>query len=190
MLKYIFIVTVFITILISCKPRKESKEFTDWKSKGDTLVLQTFDTLRNTLLKAISEKGYTGAVEFCNTAALNITSIYAGVGTQIKRTSDKIRNPANTPDEMENEMLKEYLDLKQGKKELSSIVKKDSCGNHHYFKPILIQSMCLNCHGEKETQIKPDTWDIIQRKFPRDAAINYKEGDLRGLWHITFSEKK
>lgn len=179
-----------MTFLVSCKQSKHKKEFTNWVSKGDSLTVQTFDTLRNTLLKAISEKGFPGAVEFCNTAALDITAIYAGEGIQIKRTSDKIRNPVNTSDEMENEILKEYLKLKLEKKELTPIVKQDSKSNHHYFKPILIQAMCLNCHGEKETQIKPDTWDMIQKKYPKDAAINYKEGDLRGLWHIIFTEKK
>lgn len=179
MLKYIFI-TGLITFLVSCKQLKDKKEFTNWRNKGDSLTAQTFDTLRNTLLNAISEKGFPGAVEFCNTAALDLTTIYASEGIQIKRTSD----------EMENEILKEYVKLKQEKKELTPIVKQDSLNNHHYFKPILIQAMCLNCHGEKETQIKPDTWEMIQKKYPKDAAINYKEGDLRGLWHIIFTEKK
>lgn len=189
MLKYIFF-TGLITFLVSCKQSKDKKEFTNWRNKGDSLTAQTFDTLRNTLLNAISEKGFPGAVEFCNTGALDLTTIYAGEGIQIKRTSDKIRNPVNTSDEMENEILKEYVKLKQEKKELTPIVKQDSLNNHHYFKPILIQAMCLNCHGEKETQIKPDTWEMIQKKYPKDAAINYKEGDLRGLWHIIFTEKK
>lgn len=190
MLKYSFLITGLLTFLVSCKESKDKKEFIDWKNKGDSLTVQTFDTLRNTLLKAISERGIPGAVDFCNTSALDLTKTYTGAGIQIKRTSDKIRNSVNTPDEMEKDVIKTYLEQKKENKQLTAIVKQDSKGSHHYFKPILIQAMCLNCHGEKETQIKPDTWDMIQKKYPNDAAFNYKDGDLRGVWHIIFTEMK
>lgn len=190
MLKSLFIITGLMTFLFSCKQSKNTEEFTDWKSKGDSLTAQTFDTLRKTLQKAISERGLSGAVEFCNTAALDLTKIYSGKEIQIKRTSDKIRNPVNTPDEMEKDVIMTYQEQKEENKQLTTIVKQDSKGNQHYFKPILIQAMCLNCHGAKETQIKPDTWDMIQKKYPKDAAFNYKEGDLRGVWHIVFTKSK
>ncbi len=188
MLKYSILITGLITFFFSCKQSKD-KEYTDWKSKGDSLTAQTFDTLRKTLQKAISVSGLPGAVEFCNTAALDLTKTYAGKGIQIKRTSDKIRNPANIPDEMENDVIKTYLEQKEENKQLTAFIKQDAGGNHHYFKPILIQAMCLNCHGAKETQIKPDTWDMIQKKYPNDAAFNYKEGDIRGIWHLVFSKE-
>lgn len=190
MLKYLFLITGLMIFFFSCNQSKGKKEFTDWKSKGDSLTTQTFDTLRKTLQKVISESGLPGAVEFCNIAALDLTKTYAGKGIQIKRTSDKIRNPVNTPDEMENDVIKTYLEQKEENKQLTAIIKQDSKGNQHYFKPILVQSMCLNCHGAKETQIKPDTWDMIQKKYPTDAAFNYKDGDLRGLWHIVFTKTK
>lgn len=190
MLKYSFLITGLMTFLFSCKQSKNKEEFTDWKSKGDSLTAQTFDTLRKTLQKAISERGLPGAVEFCNAAALDLTKTYAGKGIQIKRTSDKIRNPVNTPDEMEMDVIKTYLEQKEENKQLTAIVKQDSKGNQHYFKPILIQAMCLNCHGAKVTLIKPDTWYMIQQKYPSDVAFNYNEGDLRGVWHIVFTKTK
>lgn len=190
MLKYSFLITGLMTFFISCNPSKEKKVFSDWKSKGDSLTTQTFETLRKTLQKAISERGLPGAVEFCNTAALDLTRTYAAKEIQIKRTSDKIRNPVNTPDEMENDVIKTYLNQKEENKQLTAIIKQDLKGNQHYFKPIFVQSMCLNCHGTKETQIKPDTWDMIRKKYPNDAGFNYKEGDLRGVWHIVFTKTK
>ncbi len=189
MLKYSFLITGLMTVFFSCKQSKDKEEFTDWKSKGDSLTAQTFDTLRKTLQKAISESGLPGAVEFCNTAALDLTKTYTDEAIQIKRTSDKIRNPVNTSDEMEKDVIKAYLEQKKENKQLTAILKQDSKGNHHYFKPILIQAMCLNCHGAKETQIKPDTWDMIQKKYPKDAAFDYKEGDIRGIWHLVFSKE-
>lgn len=158
-------------------------------AKADSLIIKTFDTLRNTLLKAVGEKGFAGAVSFCNTEALSLTNTFTRDGISLRRTSDKIRNPLNKAHQMEWEVLNEYLQLKKDKKELNPVLKKDAAGNHHYFKPILMQALCLNCHGEKQTQIKPGTWDVLQQNYPSDAAFDYKEGDLRGIWHVVFSKK-
>lgn len=157
--------------------------------RADSLITKTFDTLRNTLAKAVGEKGFAGAVSFCNLEASGLTNTFTGDGIRISRTSDKIRNPRNKADEMEWEVLNEYLQLKKVKKELDPVLKKDAAGSHHYFKPILIQAMCLNCHGEKQTQIKSETWDVIQQIYPADSAFDYADGDLRGIWHVVFTKK-
>lgn len=185
---YKFIIPAIMIMLGSCKENKDSQVAYDWKSRGDSIVTLTFDTLRNTLLKAIGEKGFPGAVEFCNTEALQLTNTYAAKGIQVKRSSDKLRNPSNAPDILEKELLKYYRQLKEENKELLPSIKKDSIGNLHYFKPILVQTMCLNCHGHQEKNINPETWIMIQKKYPGDKAIDYKEGDLRGLWHIIFND--
>lgn len=190
MLKRYFIVGILSIPIFSCTEKKQPEEVAIWKSKGDSLIAQTFDTLRNTLLKTIGEKGFPGAVSFCNTKALSLTNTYAAEGITIKRTSDKLRNPANRPDNMEQEILSAYLQMKRDKQELKPVFKKDAEGNRHYFKPILLQAMCSNCHGDKTTQIRPDTWESILQKYPADAAFNYKEGDLRGIWHLTFLKNK
>jgi hypothetical protein len=57
----------------------------------------------------------------------------------------------------------------------------------HYYKPILVQSMCLNCHGSIPGQLKPEVAAVVDSLYPGDLARNYKEGDLRGAWHIRFT---
>lgn len=174
----------------SCTENKGRPEDTRvWKKKGDSIVNQTFDTLRKTLTRAIGEKGLAGAVEFCSTQALELTHAFTGEGITVKRSSDKLRNPANAPDSVETRILSSFLQLKTENGELKPVLEKDAAGNYHYFKPIMLQAMCLNCHGDKTTQIEPDVWSVIQQKYPADAAFDYKEGDLRGIWHIMFSKK-
>jgi len=87
---------------------------------------------------------------------------------------------------MEHRILATYLQLKSKKETLKPILEKDALGTYHYFNPIIVQAMCLNCHGDQNTQIQPDTWKAIQTKYPADAAFNYKVGDLRGVWHVAF----
>lgn len=184
-------VLALISSFFSCRDSgNPEKDASYWIARGDSLVAKTFDTLRNTLLRAIGEHGFAGAVSFCNTEALKLTNTFAGEGVAIKRTSDKLRNPMNAPDNLEKEILSEYLNLKKENKELKPVLKKDAAGNHHYFKPIIVQTMCLSCHGDKSGPLLPDTWQAIEQKYPNDKAFDYKEGDLRGIWHVTFSERK
>lgn len=185
------LVFILFSFLLSCRDSgNPEKDASYWMARGDSLVAKTFDTLRNTLLRAIGEHGFAGAISFCNTEALNLTNTFAGEGVTVKRTSDKIRNPLNAPDEMEKKILAEYLTQKKENKALQPVLKKDAAGNHHYFKPILVQALCLSCHGDKSGPLLPETWQAIQQKYPDDKAFDYKEGDLRGIWHISFSGKK
>jgi hypothetical protein len=48
-----------------------------------------------------------------------------------------------------------------------------------------MQGMCLSCHGKRE-QIPAPTLNAINQLYPNDKAFDFKEGDLRGIWHITF----
>ncbi len=47
--------------------------------------------------------------------------------------------------------------------------------------------MCLNCHGTAGVQVKENTLAKIHQLYPEDRAMNFKEGDLRGVWHIIFN---
>ena len=49
-----------------------------------------------------------------------------------------------------------------------------------------MQANCLVCHGtiNETVTIKMDS--IIKSLYPNDKAIEYSEGDLRGIWSITF----
>jgi hypothetical protein len=60
-------------------------------------------------------------------------------------------------------------------------------GAVHYYKPILVQAMCLNCHGSVPDQIQPDVLAKIDSLYPGDLARGYRDGQLRGAWHLRFT---
>lgn len=156
--------------------------------RGDSIVKQTFDTLRNTLTQAIATKGVAGAVQFCNTEATRLTAIYSGSSIHIKRVSEKIRNIANSPDSLEQSFLASYNALTVSN--AKSKVFREENGTVHYFKPIFIQALCLNCHGSRGQQIQPETWQKIQELYPNDQATGYTDSSFRGLWHVRFLAAK
>ena len=156
---------------------------------GNHLVALTFDTLRNSLLKAIGDQGLDGAISFCNERAYPLTHIYTD-SASIRRTSIKFRNPDNQPDSLELRMLisMEQKQVLNGQP-AAVIVRDDKRELVHFFKPIIVQPMCLNCHGKSDRFIQQPTLQRINQLYPDDLAIDYEEGDFRGLWHITFNSQ-
>lgn len=152
------------------------------------MITITFDTLRSSLDKAITEKNYEGAIGFCSTAASSLINTYVSEGTTIKRTSNKYRNSSNAPDCMEQRIMAAFHQLKNIQQAIKPVFEEDKKGKYHYFKPIILQAMCINCHGSAAEQIQPAVWQSIQQKYPADLAHDYREGDLRGMWHVTLSK--
>lgn len=151
---------------------------------GNKIIAATFDTLRTSLLKAIEARGIAGAISFCNTNASGITQSYADT-FMIKRTALRWRNTNNEPDSLELIILRQMSDEFASMRALKShLVRTEE--SIHVFKPIIMQGLCVNCHGKPNGEITQSTLTEISRLYPRDRAVNFKEGDLRGMWHITF----
>ena len=156
---------------------------------GNSIAKKTFDTLRNSLQSAISQSGVDGAVPYCKTAAYSLTNIYASDSVTIRRTALKYRNPTNKPDTSEERILKIFASLKeQGiiNDSIKPITEASKNGEVHFYKPIMLLQMCASCHGSKSTDIQPPVWKAINTLYPLDMAYDFKTGDLRGMWHITF----
>jgi hypothetical protein len=157
---------------------------------GKNIVASTFDTLRSSLLMAIGSKGVDGAITFCNEKAYPLTATYAD-SVVIRRTALRYRNPNNKPDSLELLVFDEMEGLmKSAKIPNAKVVRSTATGEIHFFQPILLQAMCMNCHGTPGKHIQDATLTRIQQLYPEDRAVNFKEGDLRGLWHIIFNVQK
>ena len=156
--------------------------------QGERIVAQTFDTLRNALRKAIAEGNFEGAIAFCREQANPVTTTYADTFT-IRRTSLRARNPGNRPDSLELAVLIDMGNEMQASRPPGVKVIRTSNGVH-FFKPIILQAVCLNCHGMPGQQISEPTLARIRQLYPADQAVNFREGDLRGAWHLTIDQPK
>lgn len=177
---FLGLIFLFVSCTSSSTKSVESKSDSLYIKEGDSLVLATFDTLRISLQRTIAKNGFEGAVSYCNVQALSLTNVYKSDVVSIERVSTQFRNHANAPDSLEREVLKRLAAVQ--KSELVRISENEV----HYFKPIIIQPMCLACHGDPQKDIQPAVLQTISKLYPDDKAIGYKEGDLRGAWHIIF----
>lgn len=156
-------------------------------------VIQQFaQQLQGELGKAMREGGPVKAIEACNAAAPAIAEAASREhGWTIARTSDKLRNPANAPDEWEAAVLAKFAErVAQGESPAGmghfEVVSQNGREVFRFMSaigmPAMEQAPCLMCHGES---IKPEVMAKLNELYPKDQATGYQAGMLRGAFTIT-----
>lgn len=145
------------------------------------------------LQEALAKGGPEAAVDVCHTRALPLTA-QADPGhprvTSARRTSLKLRNPANAPDAGERAALEEVARrIAAGEAPPAVLVqhiqKPDTAAAEwRVYKPVKIQPACLACHGDPGLQ-PPALRAKLQARYPQDAATGYRDGEWRGLVRVT-----
>jgi len=183
---------LLVLLLASCSkaPKEQTTEKPDstYLTKGNMISKISFETISGELQKALAEGGIENALHYCNERAYPITdSLASAHQVSLKRVSDKNRNPRNKADKMEEYLIKGFgIDLSEGNEILPKLVVKDD--SVLFYKPIITQGLCLNCHGVPGKDITFSNDSLIQTLYPRDKAIGYQANQLRGLWRIGFKQ--
>jgi len=161
----------------------------DYIQKGVKIAKASGKTLKGKLIAAVDKGGLQNGINTCNKIAQKLMdSLSTKYNTKIKRTSLKIRNPKDQPSQDEIDVLVQFeKEVKAGKK-VKPTAKKLDGGEVKVYIPIMIEKVCLNCHGKIGQELKASTYEVIKKYYPNDEAIDYSEGDLRGIWSITFKK--
>lgn len=174
-------------VLFSCSKSLTKKEVDLFEERGNLIVQKTASELSGNLMSKMKEGGIPLAVEYCNTAALPLTSkMSEAEKVTIKRTSLKTRNVLNDPNEDELKVLKKFASQIKKNTSPEPIVELDQSGKPHYYAPILVEKKCLMCHGTVDRELTKKADSIIKSFYPNDLATGFSEGDLRGIWSISF----
>jgi len=174
---------------LNLKPASDTT-LESFRSQGKLIVKEAFLALSSELKSAIQEGGISYALNFCNTAALPVTdSLAKKYNVDIKRVSLRNRNPLNKADAFETSLIETFSKL--GTADLSQVnmVVRDAEGYAVYAQPIIINDMCLQCHGNTKKDIDPENFALIRKLYPQGEAVDYKVGDLRGIWYVKFNVK-
>jgi mono/diheme cytochrome c family protein len=156
--------------------------------QGLKLAMQTKAILGSNLLKAIQAGGPEHAVDFCSTRAIALTdSMGRELHAGIKRVSDRNRNPANAVNADELAYIQAArARMEQGEKPLPQLQQHGDSAVGYY--PIVMDALCLQCHGSRETDISPSTWSVLQARYPDDRAYGFALGELRGIWVVEMAQ--
>jgi len=158
------------------------------RQRGQAIASETFNLLSSNLLAALQSGGVSNALPFCSLAASPLTAgIAEKHGVTLRRISDKPRNPQARADEAERLVLKSFeAQLASNINPPPPIVTNLKAGHASFFAPIIMNRMCLQCHGSLGQDIRAENHAIIQRLYPEDQATGFAVGQLRGMWRIDF----
>lgn len=179
-------------LLAQCSGENKPGELTSseerkFMEKGKAITAATFAELSGKLSAAIEEKGISGAVEYCNLAAMPLVdSLSDANNANIRRTSLRTRNPVNTPNNWERGILADFETKMQKDEEPKPVVKLIDDQTVAFAAPIKTLPLCLKCHGGIGTDIVTSDYLTIKKLYPEDEAFGFAEGQLRGMWSITF----
>lgn len=192
-MKKIILLAAFAIAFVGCKNKTSltEEEINGYTEQGKTIAQATFKALSTQLKQAMQSGGVEQAASFCNVVALPLTdSLSQQHKAVIKRTSLKLRNPANAPDSLELAMLKMYDIMSKMRNPVlvPKIIEKGG-DEIQFFAPIQIKNeTCLKCHGVLGQTLKEEDYAFIQQHYPNDQATGYKMEDVRGMWSITLKK--
>lgn len=172
----------------------EAAEHTEIRQLGERAINRLAATLGNEVAVATSKGGAANAVEFCHLKALPLTGeILTGMPriTGVKRTSLKLRNPANAPDAAEQLALKRVeRDLERGVLPKVLMQEVDLPGGKsewRVYRPIGVAPQCVMCHGAPES-MPTELQKSLKTRYPADEATGYSAGQWRGLIRVSVGD--
>lgn len=145
-------------------------------------------TLINMVKASVKSNGPAATIPICNHSGPGVAKKMSEIHQwDVSRTSLKIRNPANTPDEWETAVLHKFEERQAAgedpkKMDHAEVVDMDGKQVFRYMKAIPIQEPCLQCHGEAE--VTADVVSRLQSMYPDDKARGYRMGDIRGAFTL------
>ncbi len=171
-------------------PAKAILDTAKYLELGDDLMGETKRKISTTLVEAMEKGGVKYAAQFCNLVAYPIVDSMSKVhNARIRRVSDKPRNPNDAMNDDEQKVFALFnAKAQMPNAELKPIVMQHDDGTVGYYAPIKISMpTCLKCHGEVGKDIKAEDYKVLKSLYPNDVAVGYKEGELRGMFSIQFS---
>lgn len=152
------------------------------RSKVDEFSIQ----LKQALKSAIVQGGFTHGVKVCKHLAPAIATRMSTDGWKIGRTALKVRNTDNTADAWEAQTLEKWQALALQGPELAKVIEiKQSETQFRYMQAIPMGKLCAHCHG---VVIDPKLQAEINKAYPSDQAVNFKLGQLRGAFTLTYDK--
>lgn len=184
-MKCIVITTILIPLLWSCQSREiktNSLEQQALTIQAENKVNLFASSLLATVQSNLQAGGAVQAIQACQLLAPELAKQASDEGWQVGRTSLKLRNQNNKPDEWEQQVLQEFAQAYQQGTAITQLKKSAIvAGQYRYIQAIEVKQPCLACHGQ---QIAPQVQTELQRLYPQDQAVGYSVGELRGAFTL------
>lgn len=172
---------LIVVLLLGCGTRSDAPREVSGADleRGHALAGKLKKTLVAELGAAMA-RGVPAAIEVCQARAPAIAAELSSGGTRLGRATRRARNPANRAEGWTLDAITYFEDLHARKQPLASAsfsrILDD--GRVAYAEPLVIQEICVTCHGKEPA---PDVRATLAARYPKDEATGYAVGDLRGV---------
>jgi hypothetical protein len=181
---------VALLLVFAGATQLEAEPVSPYVLEARDIVKQFFGSLKEELQAALKEGGPVTAISICKLRAPRITKEFSSLsGWYIARTSLRLRNPNNAPDEWEHSVLQQFEARKAAGEDVANMDYGEELliadkRIFRYMKAIRIEELCLNCHGGS---VKPGILRILKQLYPDDQATGFQVGDIRGAFTLARS---
>lgn len=151
------------------------------------VTMQFGKSLKQELVGAMKSGGPIKALGVCNTLAPELASEAGSTsGWDVGRTTLKLRNQSNAPDDWELTVLKDFEQRKAAgeditKMETTEVVEMNGQRMFRYMKAIPTGKPCMACHA---AEVAPQVEAKLKELYPDDVARGFKPGDIRGAFTL------
>jgi hypothetical protein len=151
-------------------------------AEGLALIPAFQKQLLATIKTALQAGGPLKAIEVCQLQAPLIAAEHSHAPWRVGRTSLLVRNPANTADAWEQQVLRQFAQRAAAGEPLATLQYSQAvAGELRVMQAIAVGEPCLACHGKS---LKPELAALIDRRYPQDQARGYALGELRGAFTL------
>jgi len=173
----------------------DAPEVAEVRRLGENAINQLANTLVREVNTALAKGGAEGAVDICHLKSVPmVKGTVAGLPriTAMKRTSVRLRSPANTPDPAEQQVLGFIRqEMEMGENPPALLVQRvenpPAAPEWRVYKPLGIMPKCLACHGNPAEQ-SAALRAKLSALYPADQATGYKAGEWRGLMRVSVAD--
>jgi Protein of unknown function (DUF3365) len=159
-------------------PSTSTEVTADERARAAAIVTELKKSLVNALQGALAA-GTPSAIEACHSMAPALAASLARDGITVGRATRKPRNPANEASGWQADALTELERAHSEKRPKAAFyMRRLPSGHVGYAEPLVIQELCLNCHG---TALTAEVQTALTAKYPTDKATGYTLGELRGI---------
>lgn len=172
----------------------ESPELGDVKSLADRAINRLAYSLVSEAGTAVAKQGASAALAVCHLKFVPQTGDVIHDMPRVtgyKRTSLRIRDAANAPDEAEKLALERVKrDIDEGNSPPRMLAQRVLWSNRvsewRVYRPIGVMAQCVTCHGPT-SGMPDDLRTELSRRYPEDQATGYNVGEWRGLIRVSIA---
>jgi hypothetical protein len=151
-------------------------------SRADLIVVVSLqDALLRELTHSLEQGGPEFAIRSCHIDVVGaIRRVEGQPGIAAGRTSDRLRNPANTPRAWAAPLVR--ANAGRPARDIDGFV-VDLGSAVGVLRPIVEQPMCASCHGPAD-KITPAVAAALKHRYPDDRAIGFLNREIRGWFWV------